>query len=89
MISISIKQKEYIMASLDDNILFIEDFREETAKAFRGLLYDLEYDENKLSLNDKEKEIAIESLQDFQCSRFCEFDDEWNYIDNLLNYLQK
>ena len=37
----------------------------------------------------REKEISIESLQDYQCNRFNESDYEWKDIDNILNHLNK
>ncbi len=89
MISINQKQKNYIMASLEDNLEFIDYYQEGKEEAFRKVLSALEYDEEKLDLSDEEKEISIESLQDYQCNRFNESDYEWKDIDNILNHLNK
>ncbi len=89
MISINQNQKNYIMASLEDNLEFIDYYQEGKEEAFRKVLSALEYDEEKLDLSDEEKEISIESLQDYQCNRFNESDYEWKDIDNILNHLNK
>lgn len=88
MISINQNQKIYIMASLEDNLEVIDYYPEGKEEAFRKVLSALEYDE-KMSLNDEEKEIAIESLQDYQFNRFNESDYEWKYIEKILNHLNK
>lgn len=89
MITINQKQKSYIMASLEDNLEVIEYYPEGKEEAFRKVLSALEYDEAKLDLSDEEKEISIESLQDYQFNRFNESDYEWKDIDNILNHLNK
>ena len=83
------KQKEYIMASLEDNLSFINSYPEGRIEEFQKLLFELEYNDNKCSLDFEEKALAVESLQDFQCGRFCEFDYEYNDIDNILSYLNQ
>ena len=89
MISINQNQKSYIMASLEDNLEVIDYYPEGKEEAFRKVLSALEYDEEKLDLSDEEKEISIESLQDYQFNRFNESDYEWKYIENILNHLNK
>lgn len=89
MISINQNQKIYIMASLEDNLEVADYYPEGKEEAFRKVLSALEYDEEKEFLNDEEREIAIESLQDYQFNRFNESDYEWKYIDNILNHLNK
>lgn len=89
MISINQNQKIYIMASLEDNLEVADYYPEGKEEAFRKVLSALEYDEEKLDLSDEEKEISIESLQDYQFNRFNESDYEWKYIDNILNHLNK
>ena len=89
MISINQNQKIYIMASLEDNLEVADYYPEGKEEAFRKVLSALEYDEEKEFLNDEEREIAIESLQDYQFNRFNESDYEWKYIENILNHLNK
>ncbi len=89
MISINQNQKIYIMASLEDNLEVADYYPEGKEEAFRKVLSALEYDEEKLDLSDEEKEISIESLQDYQFNRFNESDYEWKYIENILNHLNK
>lgn len=89
LILINNKQKEYIMASLEDNLSFSNSYPEGRIEEFKKLLFDLEYNDNKYSLDLEEKALAVESLQDFQCSRFCASDYEYNDIDNILSYLNQ
>ena len=89
MITINQNQKIYIMASLEDNLEVVDYYPEGKEEAFRKVLSALDYDEEKLYLSDEEKEISIESLQDYQFNRFNESDYEWKYIDNILNHLNK
>lgn len=84
MVVLNEKQKSYIMESLED--IVPDYYPEGRAEEFQKLLHDLEYDE-KYSLNDEEKSLAVESLQDYQSNRFCDFDYEYQDIDDILAIL--
>ena len=84
MVVLNEKQKSYIMASLED--IDPDYYPEGMNEKFQELLHTLEYSD-KESLNDEEIALAVESLQDFQVNRFCDFDYEYHDIDDILAFL--